>query len=108
MAFLHDGDGIGAHHMVQGDTNGLKEVDMLALLHVLDEVGEHFRVGRRQESEATFLQFLAQAEIILNNAIVNQGNIATLGAVGMGVHLVGLTMGGPTGVSDANVSTDIL
>ena len=62
--------------MVQSDAYGLKQVDMLALLHILNEVGEHFRVGRRQELEPTFFQFLAQTQVVFDDAVVNQGEVA--------------------------------
>ena len=78
VIFLHDDDGIGTHHMVQGDTYRLKQIHMLAKLHVFDEVGKYFRVGRRFKSEATLFQFLAKAQIVLDDAIVNQGNVARL------------------------------
>ena len=78
VTFFHNGDGIGAHHVVQGNAHGLKQIDTLALLHVFDEVGEHLRVGRRQELKPTFFQFLAEAQIVLNDAIMDQCEIARL------------------------------
>ena len=78
MAFLHDGDGIGAHYMVQGDAHGLKQIHMLTLLHVLDKVGEHFRVGRRKEGKTAFFQFLSKAQVVLDDAVMDQGQVARL------------------------------
>ena len=108
VTFLHDSDGIGTHHVVQGDAHGLEEVDMLALLHVFNEVGEHLRVGRRLEGETTFLQFLTEAEVVFDDAVVNQGDATRLRHMRVGVHLVGLAVGGPTGVGDADMTADIL
>ena len=76
MAFLHDGDGIGTHHVVQGDAHGLKQVDVLALLHILDEVGQHLGIGGRLEAKATLFQFLTKAQIVFDDAVVNQGKVA--------------------------------
>ena len=45
MSLFNDSDGIGTHHMIQSDAHRLKQVDMLALLHIFNEVGEHFCVG---------------------------------------------------------------
>ena len=108
MVFLHDGDGVCTHHMVEGNANSLEEVDMLTELHVFDEVGEHLGVGRRLEGEATFLQFLAETQVVLDDTVVNQSDIARLRAMGMGVHLVRLAVGGPAGVRNADVTADIL
>ena len=107
VAFLDNGNGIGAHDMVQGDAHGLEEVDMLALLHVFDEVGEHLGVGRRQEGEPAFLQFLAQTQVVLDDAVMDQGQVARLRAVRVGVHLVRLAVGGPAGVGDADMAAHV-
>ena len=78
MVFFHDDDSVGSHHMVQGDTHGLKQIHMLAELYIFDEVSQYFGVGRRLECEATLFQFLAKAQIVFDDAIVNQGNVARL------------------------------
>ena len=76
VTFLNDGDGVGTNHMVEGDTDGLEEVYVLALLDVLDEVGKHLGVSRRLKGEATFLQLFAQAEVVLDDAVVDQRDLA--------------------------------
>ena len=71
MTFLHDGDGVCADHVVQGDADGLEEIDMLALLHILDEVGEHLRVRGGVEDESALFQLLAETQVVLDDAVVN-------------------------------------
>ena len=107
MPFFDDGDGVSAHNVVQGDTHGLEKIHMLTLLHVLDKVGEHLGVGRRLELVAALLQFLSQAEVVLYNAVVDEGDVARHGTVRVGIHLVGFAVGGPAGVGDADVPTDV-
>ena len=45
MSLLQDGDGVCAHHVVQGDTDSLQKIHLLALLHILNQVDEHLGVG---------------------------------------------------------------
>ena len=108
MTLFQDDNSIGTNHMVQCDADGLKQVDMFALLHILDEVGQHLGVGRRLEGEATFLQLLAQAHVVLDDAVVNQGDVTRHGAMRVGVHLVGFAVSGPTGMGNADVTAGVL
>ena len=108
MTFLHDGDGVCADHVVQGDADGLEEIDMLALLHILDEVGEHLRVRGGVEDESALFQLLAETQVVLDDAVVNQRDVARLGEMRVSVGLVRLAVGGPSGVGDADVTAEVM
>ena len=67
-------------------------------------MGDHLRVGVGAEDHAPGLELLAQAAVVLDDAVLNHGHLATAIEVGVGVALLGLAVGGPTGVANAAVA----
>ena len=57
--------------------------------------------------DALVEQKLLDLHIVFDDTVVDQGNIAGLRDMGMGVDVRGLTVGGPTGVSDAHGSLHV-
>ena len=67
-------------------------------------MGDHLRVGVGAEDHALGLELLAQAAVVLDDAVLNHRHLATAIEVGVGVALLGLAVGGPTGVANAAVA----
>ena len=51
--------------------------------------------------DAQLHKVLFNIQVIFNDAVVHQGNAAVFADMGVGVGIVGLTVGGPAGVADA-------
>src|ERR1017187_5626789 len=71
------------------------------LLDLLNEVGDDFGIGFRDELVALGGEFAFQGKIIFDDAVVDYHDAASAVAVGMGVFFSGAAMGGPAGVADA-------
>jgi hypothetical protein len=65
------------------------------------QVGNHFGVRIRAEHHPCGLQLLAQAAVVLDDAVLNHRQSAAAIEMGVGVALLWLAMGGPAGVADA-------
>ena len=75
-------------------------LDQVTPVSILDQVNQDFRVGLAGEAVASAFQFGAQAEVILDDPVVNDGHLAILAAVWVGVGIAGGSMGGPAGMPD--------
>ena len=95
-----DAQGIGPVHRVQQAVHGLKEVAAVAVV-IIQQLGHHLRVRLGLEHIALLLQLLLQGDEVFDDAVVDHGELAALAHMGMGVDVVGLAVGGPAGVSDA-------
>ena len=88
--------------------DSLGELALALLLHVFDELYQHFRVGLALKVEAFLLQLRTEDVKVFYDSIVHEGEIARLREVGMGIGHRGFAMSGPAGVGDAEVSGQIL
>ena len=95
-----DAEGVGAFDPPQHPAHGFQHV-MAFVIVELQQLGHHLRVGLRLEGHAVAQELLLDLHIVLNDAVVDQGNTAVLTDMGMGVDVVGLAVGGPAGVADA-------
>ena len=102
LAVVDDGDGVGADQAAAGDLHGLEEIGFL-LECGFDQVGDAFGVGVGGEDVALGGQFAAQAFIVLDDAVVDDGDRA--GNVRVGVALAGHAVRRPAGVGDAGDGT---
>ena len=71
------------------------------LSHLADQMGEHLGVGLRVEMVAFALKAGAQGAVVLDDAVVDQRDVAGLVEMRVGVGLGGRAVGGPAGVGDA-------
>ena len=108
MVLLQDGYGIGADDVLQGALHGGEEVALLGLLRILDELHQHLGVGVGAEVVALLLQLGAQRLVVLDDAVVHQREILALAQVRVGVHRVGLAVGGPTRMGDTDAAGSVL
>ena len=112
LILADDGDAIGALDLVQGHLHGaLQQRDaggdvILGFqfgVDVADEDGEHFGVGLAGEGVAFFGEELLEGDVVFDDAVVDQGDLAGVVDMGMGVAFGGSAVGGPAGVGHADV-----
>ena len=72
----------------------------IALVGVFDQVGDHLGVDVARKGVPLPRQFPLQLGVVLNDPVVNDGDLAVLIHVGVGVQVSWRTMGGPTRVGD--------
>ena len=102
---VHDGNGVGTDDFIEGDTGGFEQVEFLAALYDLgDEVDEDFRVGVAVKGMSPGNQGLFQGVVVLNDAVVDQRELAVAAEVWVGIDVVGWAVGGPAGVPDSKVA----
>ena len=98
---VDDGDGVGADQSAAGEADGGEQVGF-GLERGFDEVGDAFGVGVGGEDVALGGQFAAQAFVVLDDAVVDDGDRA--GNVRVGVAFARHAVGRPAGVGDAGDS----
>ena len=102
------GQGVGAHDVSQCEGHGIPERDAVGVHHVLDELDYNLGVGLAGEVVAEARELGAQRKIVLDDAVVDDGEPAVLRDVGVGVDVAGLSVGRPAGVGYAYAAADIL
>ena len=95
-----DAQGIGPVHRVEQPVHGLKEVAAVAVV-IIQQLGHHLGVRLGAEGVALLQQLLLQRDEVLDDAVVDHGELAALAQMGVGVDVAGLAVGGPSGVPDA-------
>jgi len=99
---------IGAYDPSESDAEGFFESAVIIFLDVLDEIEEHFGVGVALEAVTFFGELAFELGIIFNDAVVDHGEAAAGGAMGVSIPIAGFAVGGPTGMAHAGVGVDIL
>ena len=101
MVGVHDADGVGAAHVPQREPHRLDEV---AGVLRLDEVGQHLGVGVGDEPMPLGRQAGLDLGVVLDDAVVDERQLA--GAVGMRmrVRVVRRPVGRPARVADAGMA----
>ena len=99
LADVHDDDGIGAFELAERLAERLGEV---ALVGLLDEVGDRLRVGLRGQRVAARLEPVAQLAEVLDDPVVDDRDLARAVAVRMGIEVVRAPVGGPARVGQAD------
>jgi hypothetical protein len=96
------GDAVGALHLLQGRRHRVLHGGALGP-EVVDEVHHHLGVGLGAERISQLHQLPLQDPGVLDDAVVDQGDVAGGAGVGVGVGLGGRPVGGPPGVGDPHV-----
>ena len=99
LALNQHRQGIGAGEPVQGGLQGRDRGQAGVKLGV-QQLGDHLGIGLALEDPAGRLQALPEFGVVLNDAVVHQGDAA--GLVRVGVALGGDAVGGPAGMADAD------
>ena len=108
MADIQYGDGVGTDHLVERHLNGLQQFQMLVFLDILNQLHQHLRVGIADEVYALGLQLRLQVGVVLDDAVVDDGQVLRLRVVRVSVPAGGLAVGGPACVGDAYGTAHVL
>ncbi len=101
-----DAEGIGALDPPQAAAHGLQHVVALVVVE-LQQLGHHLRVRVGGEVDALAHQVLLELHVVFDDAVVDQGDPAVLADMGVGVDVIGLPVGGPAGVADAQAPVQV-
>ena len=101
-----DAQGVGPLDPPQAAAHGLQHVAALVIV-MLQQLGHHLRVRVGGEADPLAHQVLLELHVVFDDAVVDDGDPAVLADVGMGVDVVGLPVGGPAGVADAQAPVQI-
>ena len=97
-----DAEGVRALDPVQDHVQSVRDRRDLGQAHaVFHELRDDLRVGLRGELHALLLQKFADLEIVFDDAVMDDGDLAVLGDVRVGVDIVRFAVGGPAGMADA-------
>ena len=99
LAPVHDHERVGALDAPERRADRVREITPVG---VLDEVGDGLRVGLRGEPVAARLQVVPELAEVLDDPVVDDGDVTAAILVGMGVEVVRPAMGGPAGVGEAD------
>ena len=69
---------------------------------------QHLGISTALEGVATADQLLLQHQIVFDDAIVDEGDLAVGGEMRVGVLGIGFTVGGPAGMADTRMCRHIL
>ena len=97
----HHYNGIGTHHLVEGESYGLLKVDLLLVLNVLDEVHKNLGVGIAREGVAFPHEQLLKLGVVLDDSVVHNNQSAGIRRMRVCVPVAWLTMGRPAGMADS-------
>ena len=91
-------NGVGSNHFVQGQLHGSKQVGGFLLSNIFYELHKHLGVGVADKLHSLSQQLGLEVGIVLDDTVVNNGEIFRHGIVGMGIERRRLSMSGPTRV----------
>ena len=95
----HHGQGKGTAQFLNGVVCRLFRWQAIAQAF-FDQMSNHFSVGLRRELKPIYFKCRPQVAEILNNTVMHHGDAAE--KMRMGVDFNRCTMGGPTGMTDAD------
>ena len=83
IPLVEHSDGVGTNHLIERHLNGLQQRKVLLHHHILNELHQHLGIRIALELHVLGLQFLFDIGIVLDDAIVDDGQIMRLRIVGM-------------------------
>ena len=102
MGFVEHHNGVCAHHLLEGDTHGVRKVKACGVHDLFDEMRQHFGVGVADEGVPSVGEQLFERFVILNDAVVNHRDFALAPHVRVGIAVTWGAVGGPAGVPDSD------
>ena len=85
VTLVEHGDGIGTYHLIECHLHGLQQRDVLLHHNIFYQLDQHLGIGLTDELHALLSQFLFDVGIVLDDAVVDDGQIMALGVMGMGI-----------------------
>ena len=101
-----DAESIGAFDPPQDTAHGLQHIMTLVIVE-FQQLSRHLGVRFRLERNAVTQKLLLDLHIVFDDAVMDHGDPAILTDMGMGVDVIGLSMGSPAGMADAQRSLHI-
>ena len=86
ITFVENGNGIGTDHLMQHQLDGCEQIEVLLHLYVFHELHQHLCIGIAPERHALLLQLPFQVGIVLNDTIMDDGQVLGLRKMRMGIH----------------------
>ena len=80
---------------------------MTLVIVEFQQLSRHLGVRFRLERNAVTQKLLLDLHIVFDDAVMDHGDPAILTDMGMGVDVIGLSMGSPAGMADAQRSLHI-
>ena len=99
----HQGKGECPLESVRGRYQGFFHTHA-ALEIIVDQMHDDFGIGFRAEVKTVVPQFLSEGDIILNNAVVNDGELIVHADMRVGILLRNAAMCGPARMGDADLT----
>ena len=78
ITLVENGNGIGTDHLMQHQLDSGEQIEVLLYLHVFHELHQHLRIGITPERHTLLLQFPLQVGIVLNDTIMDDGQVLRL------------------------------
>ena len=103
MTPVENNDGIGPHRFLKRLAYGLPKVSAIG---GFDQVRQDFRIGLRGKGVSGLQEAFAKNGIILDDAVMDDGDVAAAVEVGMGVGLVGDSVRSPSGMAYPDTTRD--
>ena len=95
-----DAKGVGTLDAPQDTAHGLQHT-VAFLVMEFQQLRHHLGIRFGGEGHAMAEQKLLDLQIVFNDAVMNQGDVAAFADMGVGVDVVGFAVGGPAGVANA-------
>ena len=108
VTLVENGDSVGTDDLIKCHLNSLEQREVFLHHNILHELYQHLGIGVAFELDALGLEFLLYVRIILNDSIVDNGQIMALRIVRVGIASRRLSVGGPARMGDTDIATDIL
>ena len=100
-ADIHNRNGIGTYDFIEGNACGFEKVEVLAVFQdFFDQVDQDFGIRIAVEGVSSARECLLQGVVILNDPVVNEGELPVTAEVRVGVYVVGRAMRCPAGVAN--------
>ena len=107
MPFVQYRDGIGTDDLMQGHLHGTQQIQIIAHLDIFNELHQHFGIRLAAELHAALLQTFLQRGIVLDDAVMDQRQVARCRIMGMGVFCTWFAMRGPTRMGDTDMPAHV-
>ena len=78
IILVEHGDGVGTDHLVECHLHGRQQVELLVVLDILYQLHQHLRVRVADEVYALRLQLRLQVSIVLDDTVVDDGEVLRL------------------------------